>query len=384
MEEKILMVDDDLNALKGYERMLSREFTLETAICAEDGLKLIEENGPYAVVISDQRMPRIEGVEFLAKVRKLAPYTVRMMLSGKAEMDEAIDAVNEGNIFRFLKKPCPVEILKKSIHAGIQQNRLMTIEKDLVEKTLRGGISVLSDILSMVSPIAFGRCIRVRDLARKIATSMSHPNIAQVEIAALLSQIGCVIIPEEVLSRAYRGQELAVEEQLMLDEHPQIGSALLAKIPRLELVSFLVKHQNKRYDQLKECLEDPSDEIIQSMQVLKLALDYDHLEVTEKVSGSFAWPILMRRMKRGWYQSQTVMAFKEILERDEQEIKNIAAIKDSSLLDQKMTFLEDLMSLDGELIIGKGYHVTDALRKRLANLERKIPIRYPIMVSLDN
>ncbi|SCA62462.1 Uncharacterized protein SCG7109_AA_00500 [Chlamydiales bacterium SCGC AG-110-M15] len=384
MNDKILMVDDDQNALEGYKRLLSKRFNLETALCAEEGLKCLCEKGPYAVVVSDQRMPRIDGVEFLSRVCTVAPLTVRMMLSGKAELDDAIDAVNEGNIFRFLKKPCPVDKLTKALEAAIQQHKLMTVERDMVENTLRGGISILTDILSMVSPLAFGRSVRVRHLSRKIAQAVDCKDIPQLEIAALLSQIGCVIVPEEVLLRAYNGENLSLEEQLMLDEHPQIGSSLLTKIPRLETVSFIVKHQHARYDQLKELLKDDDEELIQSMQILKLALDYDHLEMTEKVSGSFAWPVLMNRMKKGWYQSQVVMAFKEIIEKDEQEVRHVTAIKSSNFLEQRMIILEDLMSQNGDLIVGKGYHVTEALRRRLSNLEKRVPLRYPIMVSLEN
>src|SRR5215475_6428441 len=102
MAEKILLVDDDKNVLDGYRRILGREFVLETAIGGPAALRMVEEHGPFAVVVSDMRMPGMDGVQLLQKVKVLAPNTVRVMLTGNSDMDTAINAINEGNIFRFL------------------------------------------------------------------------------------------------------------------------------------------------------------------------------------------------------------------------------------------------------------------------------------------
>jgi DNA-binding NtrC family response regulator len=105
MAERILLVDDDPNILDGFRRSLSREFLMETALGAELALKLVAENGPYAVVVSDMRMPGMDGVQFLSKVKAQSPDTIRVMLTGNADMDTAVHAINEGSIFRFLNKP---------------------------------------------------------------------------------------------------------------------------------------------------------------------------------------------------------------------------------------------------------------------------------------
>src|SRR5579862_9816129 len=102
MAEKILLVDDDSNVLSGYRRILSREFQIETALGGEPALKLVLENGPYAVVVSDMRMPGMDGIQLLSKVKSESPNTIRVMLTGNADLDTAIEAINEGAIFRFL------------------------------------------------------------------------------------------------------------------------------------------------------------------------------------------------------------------------------------------------------------------------------------------
>jgi FixJ family two-component response regulator len=134
MADKILFVDDEPSILDGYRRMLHKDFKLDTAVGGEDGLKLIKETGPYAVVVSDMRMPGMSGAEFLAQVRKMAPETVRMLLTGFASIDAAIEAVNEGNIFRFLTKPCEKEVLVHAINLGLELHHSMSAENLLIKK----------------------------------------------------------------------------------------------------------------------------------------------------------------------------------------------------------------------------------------------------------
>jgi len=132
--DKILFVDDEAPALDGYRRVLRHEFTIDTAASGEEGLAAIKATGPYAVVISDMRMPGMSGAEFLAHVRRKTPDSVRMLLTGHADLDAAIHAVNKGNIFRFLTKPCEKPVLVEAIRSGLQQYRTATAEKELVKK----------------------------------------------------------------------------------------------------------------------------------------------------------------------------------------------------------------------------------------------------------
>ncbi len=138
MMERILCVDDDEKILRSYERQLSEQFQIETAIGPEQGLQAVSDRGPFAVVVSDMCMPGMNGIEFLRKARENAPYTVQIMLTGNADQQTAMDAINEGHIFRFLTKPCPAESLTKALEAGIQKYRQVVSEKALVEKAISG------------------------------------------------------------------------------------------------------------------------------------------------------------------------------------------------------------------------------------------------------
>jgi CheY-like chemotaxis protein/GGDEF domain-containing protein len=132
VKEKILCVDDESSALEGYQRILHRQFDVTTAVSGEQGLGMVERRGPWAVVISDMRMPGMNGADFLAQVRQRAPDTVRMLLTGYADMKSAMDAVNRGHIFQFLTKPCERDVLVAAINSGVAQYRAQTADRELI------------------------------------------------------------------------------------------------------------------------------------------------------------------------------------------------------------------------------------------------------------
>lgn len=125
MESKILIVDDDNNVLSTYKRLLRKQFHIDTAMGAMEGLIAIDIGGPYAVVISDLQMPGMNGFQFLSKVKETSPESIRMMLTGYADMHTAMKAINEGSIFQLLTKPCLphalTEAINQSSHSAISR-----------------------------------------------------------------------------------------------------------------------------------------------------------------------------------------------------------------------------------------------------------------------
>lgn len=134
MKDKILLVDDDAMILAGLKRQLRSQFCIETALSGEEALGIIDEKGPFAVVVSDYYMPGMNGIDFLCRVKKVDPDTVRMMLTGSADMSTAIAAVNEGSIFQFHPKPCPAEKLGEAIKSGIHKYRQTTASQTQMKK----------------------------------------------------------------------------------------------------------------------------------------------------------------------------------------------------------------------------------------------------------
>ena len=114
------------------------------------------------------------GLSFWPGSRETAPDTVRIMLTGFAEIQAVIEAINQGNIFRFLTKPCTTDILTRALNDGIKQFELVLAERELLEKTLKGTVQVLTEILSLVNPEAFGRASRITRYAREIAEQLDE------------------------------------------------------------------------------------------------------------------------------------------------------------------------------------------------------------------
>lgn len=151
---RILFVDDDKNALDGYKRLLHGLFEVETALGAGPGLAAIHLIGPFEVVIADMHMPGMNGAEFLARVHQLAPNSVRMILTGHKDLNRAIEAVNEGRIFRYLTKPCEKNDLVHAIELGVAEYRARTEEKELATqvKEIKSQVASLSKFLLSHEP----------------------------------------------------------------------------------------------------------------------------------------------------------------------------------------------------------------------------------------
>ena len=165
MKDKILLVDDDAMILAGLKRQLRNQFCVETALSGGEALKMIEEKGPYAVIVSDFFMPGMNGIEFLCQAKRIGPDTVRMMLTGSADMTTAIKAVNEGNIYQFHPKPCPADTLGQAIQSGIEKYRKATDNQTQMQK-VRTSLAQASKIQQTLMPKS-DPCVEGYDITGK-------------------------------------------------------------------------------------------------------------------------------------------------------------------------------------------------------------------------
>jgi len=246
--QRILFVDDDANLLAAMQRNLRKQYSFDTALGGAEALALIKSSGPYAVIVADMQMPEMNGVELLIKVCDVAPDTVRVMLTGNADQLTATEAVNKGHIFSFLNKPCEAETLRFTLDAGIKQYELVRIERELLEGTLAGSVKVLSEVLSIIDPAAFGKGQKLRDSIRVFGKWLGMPTTWEYEMAALLADIGLVSVPPLILRKMELGAELMSRERDMIERAPDIGHDLLINIPRLQPVAKMVLYQGKHYD----------------------------------------------------------------------------------------------------------------------------------------
>ncbi len=376
MDEKILFVDDDPNILHAIKRQLRKRFPLETAVGPEEALTILKEKGPFAVIVSDMHMPGMNGIELLTKTKDLYPDMVRLMLTGNADLETAMNAVNDGHIFRFLVKPYQPATFITSLALAQRQYRLIVSEKELLQKTLNQSIHVLSELLGIVHPLAFSSGGRIKKIVVHIAEILRLPGLWQYEIAALMSQIGFISIPAEVLKKHYRSLELTPEEQDMIRACPEIASTMLEKIPRLENVTHMIALQQMRYDEYSEdILQTEYDEVVKGAQILKAAIDFD-IRIFKESNPQDA--IQWMRKQKGAYNPEILEILSTTpIERNERTMT--VRVKD---MIPGMIPVEDVFARNGTLIIPQGQAITPALLQGLKNYAAQAGIVEPITVEL--
>jgi response regulator RpfG family c-di-GMP phosphodiesterase len=373
MPEQILLVDDDRNILDGYRRNLRGEFLIEVAQSGQEALGLLDSKGPYAVVISDMRMPGMDGIEFLRRVKSASPETVRVMLTGNAETETAIEAINEGSIFRFLIKPCCKEMMAKTITAALMQYRLITAEKQLLEQTLSGCLQVLSEVLSLVNPAAFGRAERARRYIHHVVTAMKLGNPWQYEVAAILSQLGCVTLAGETIEAVYRGDTLSAAEQTQYDTHPKVAFELLSKIPRLEPIAWMIEHQNRPISPGEEV---EGGDMRTGAEILRLILEYEQLIHRGMSRTESAHQLSMRNRNFSPKFFEALVTLDPNAEESEIRKCRIEELAPGMILQ------EEVRSTTGGLLVSRGQEITPTVIFKLRNFHSRHAIASEVTVAM--
>lgn len=375
---RILCVDDDPNILEAMGRHLRRHYSVSTAIRAEAALRMVESQAPFQVVIADFEMPEMNGIEFLESCRREAPDTVRILLTGQADMEAAMAAVNEGAIFRFLWKPCPVPDLLKALDAAVRQYDLVTSERVLLEQTLQGCIRTLTDVLALCNPAAFGRARRVRRYVDEMSARLPEDERWILRVAAMLSQVGCVTLPAETAEKLYHGQSLTDAEQAMADHVPGAAAELLARIPRMEEVREILRYQEKNFDGSGPPADGVAGQDIPwGSRVLKVALHFDIVE-TQSMSDAIAIDTLLGRV--GVYDPDILRTFRQ---RRGQPCRK-RTVHEVALQDLQpgMTFAEDIHTSGGVFLVARGQEATPGLIRRLRNMAPTCHLQKTFRISV--
>lgn len=273
MNRKILCVDDEEAILKGFRLNLRKDFELFTANCGEEGLEVFQSESPFAVVLSDMRMPGMDGATMLAAIKEMDSDVVSMLLTGHADFDSAMAAVNDGRVFRMLSKPCSPDRLKQALEDGLRQHELIVSEKVLLEQTLKGAIDALTQALATAKPLFFGRAMRISRLSSELAELLEEENIWRIEVAAIFSQLASITLPESVSQDVYEKKAVLPEVQAIVERFPEVTERLVGSIPRLEEVVEILNAIEYRLN------VDPDEQrgIKKAASIIKVALDYDYL-----------------------------------------------------------------------------------------------------------
>ncbi len=374
MAPRILLVDDDENILQGYQRVLKNSFEVHMALGGPQALLSLERHGPYGVIVADMRMPGMSGLDLLTEVRARFPETTRIMLTGDSDQKTAMDAVNHGRVFRFLAKPCPAEELELAIRGGLRQYQLLTAERELLEMTLTGTISVLSELLAGVDPVMFSRGQMVRDWGARLARELGSKEVWAVEIAALLAPIGRIAMPGQALRR--EGNQAVAEA--LLASVPEMGARLLQSIPRLEGVAHIIRYQAKGYDGSGLPLDDIQGGAIPlGSRILKVLWDFVELEHSRR---SAAVALEEMRLRKKAYDPVVLEAFGGLLEAiASSPAKTAIRLRE---LRAGMILASDLLMEDGSLVLPKGLRLGSGHMELLAVLAGLETLQEPVSIRL--
>jgi response regulator RpfG family c-di-GMP phosphodiesterase len=360
---RLLFVDDEPSVLEALAANLGRAFEVVTANSGADGLERLQAEADFAVVVSDMRMPKMDGATFLALARETAPDAVRILLTGQSDLDATIKAVNHGQIFRFLAKPCPRDTLRVTIDAAVKQYLLVTGERVLLEQTLRGSVKMLFDVLAITSPAAFGRANQIKTRVLQLALQLGVLDSWQLEIAALASQLGYIALPHDLCDKIEHQRALTEDELRIIERAPAFAEQLLANIPRLENVrAMLALHirpprRNPNADGTTQMIE-------LGAHLLRAAIDIEAVETgrTEHSTSPVGLLIVPEL-----YDPEVLEAVeRQYRERPARlQTRHVAVAN----LRPGMVLAEDVRLVTGALLVARGYEVTNSFIERIKNFQ---------------
>ncbi len=364
MSRRILFVDDEPNVLSGLKRLLRKDYEFDVAEGGPAGLEQMGEH-TYAVVVSDMRMPGMSGEEFLAKAHIEQPDAVQIILSGQANLESTVAAVNEGNIFRFLVKPVDKPNLTAALDRALRQYRLVNAERELLERTLSGAVAALTEVINLVSPAASRRTSHVVEVVNHLAPAVGLGRDWRLRVAAMLSGIGFAATPTDVVERATLGQDLSPAETQMLERCPEVATQLLGPIPRLEGVAAIIRAQSGR--------ERAPEELTIHVDVLSVAVT-----AAEGIARSKSINAIVSELDtHGWHHPK-------LLER----LKTMPVTAGETIEERKlrqlavgMTLAQDVSTAAGVMLASSGTALTESLLERIRNFASSAGVDDPILVT---
>ncbi|VAX09808.1 Response regulator [hydrothermal vent metagenome] len=418
----LLLVDDETNILSSLKRLLRPQgYRVFTATGGAEGLKLLAKQ-PVDLIISDMRMPEMDGAEFLAKAAGQWPDTVRVLLTGYADLSSTVAAVNKGSIYRYVSKPWDdlelitlvqqalklkrLEDEKIRLEALTQkQNEQLTEFNASLEKRVEArteelrqtmgfleqanvalkdqyttSVKIFANLIELREGIAgessTGHARRVADQAHRLGMDMglSEEEAQDLLFAALLHDIGKIALPDALLKRPY--DELTANQRKEFEKHPVLGQAALVALEPLNTSAELIRAHHEQFnghgypDQLQ------GKQIPLGARILAVVDDYNAL-LTGGLSRRSYSPaeakkfLLEERNER--YDGKVVNSFIQILEADSPDTKTASeqCLK-SAGLENGMLLTRDLIANNGVLLLSKGHLLNDELITKISQLETAV------------
>ncbi|MGH8017431.1 MAG: HD domain-containing phosphohydrolase [Opitutaceae bacterium] len=377
MKPRILIVDDEPNVLAAYQRVLRHIYESVTATSAAEALHLLENDSAFAVIVSDMRMPGASGLSLLKQVQRTAPDIVRVMLTGADDQKTAMDAVNDGQVFRFLRKPCPGHVFFAVIQEAVEHHLVARKERDVLEKTLTGVVDTLTDMLSAADPHSSHHAQLLRDRALEVARTLGVQSTWEVESAALLLRIGVITLPSQILVKLNEGQPLTAPESSLFDRVPEIGAKLLENIPRLAPVASIIRNHRRGFDGSGSPVDGPSGiNIPLGARILRPLAD---IQTAQARGMTFDDALESLRVHVPFYDPDVLQAL-EAVEGDLPDSAERGEYRMAFELRAGMRLASDALTQVGLPLVVSGSRLTGFLIARLHSFSELGLIREPLFV----
>jgi response regulator RpfG family c-di-GMP phosphodiesterase len=409
----LLLVDDEVNVLKSLMRLLhAHNYRLLMAASGAEALILMARE-PVDLVISDMRMPQMDGAELLSRIRQQWPDTMRLLLTGHADMTQTVAAINQGEIYRYIAKPWNDGELLLIVAQALEQQQLKrentrlqqltaeqnealrdvnaTLELKVAQRTaelsqlvsfleitqqelktsFRTSLQVLANMLDMRFADWAGHSQRVVDIAGQLArmAKVSEEECEDIRNAAQLHDIGKIALPDALVNKPFFSCSHQDRSEVM--EHPALGQMVLLPIPELNRAGEIIRHQHENFDGsgFPDRLHGRS--ISLGARILAIAMDYDELQMglllPRELTAELA-QLYIRENQGQRYDPDLVQLFIRVVDEMQQRVREQAV--SCSQLKRGMVLSRDLYSAGRFLLLTRGRVLDEAIIQHIAHFER--------------
>lgn len=409
----LLLVDDEVNVLKSLMRLLhAHNYRLLMAASGAEALALMARE-PVDLVISDMRMPHMDGAELLSKIRQQWPDTMRLLLTGHADMTQTVAAINQGEIYRYIAKPWHDDELLLIVAQALEQQKLKrenarlqqltaeqndalreansTLEQKVAQRTaelsqlvsfleltqqelktsFRTSLQVLANMLDMRFADWAGHSQRVVDVAEQLAqmANVGEEEFEAIRNAAQLHDIGKIALSDALVNKPFLSCSRQERSEVMA--HPALGQMVLLPIPELNRAGALIRHIHENYDGTGFPDRLHGESIPLGARILAIAVDYDELQMglvlPHAITDEHAL-LFIRENKGQRYDPDLVSLFVRAVDALQKRIREVALA--SGQLKPGMKLSRDLFSAGRFLLLTRGRVLDEAIIEHIWHFER--------------
>ncbi len=421
---KLLLLDDEEDIINALKRLLRNNYEIIPFNKGDEALVYLQENH-VDIIMSDMRMPKMDGAEFLAHAREIIPNAIRLLLTGYSDMDSTVKAINDGGVYTYISKPWNNQDLKLTLEKAsdhyllkkeakrlneevakankeleifnqslelkvIQRTSALQASTKKLKNTLQTQKELFFDVLDMMSATIEYRtgfsaghskriAIQCKAVAKKL--ELDEAQCRRIYLCALLHEIGTVGLSDDLLQENSIGSGKLED---LLITHPMIGAEILGKVKRFASLTDNILHQNENIDGTGSPAHLSGDDIPVGARIIRIVKDFDFLIAGKtnakrmSIANAYAW---MKERADVWYDRKILKTFIDLLgnrEAVDGEMEfsiGVEALKPGDKL------LEDLILNNGNVMLKAGQEINSVMITKLKEYERRHNTKVTLFIA---